>query len=280
MVKVAALITSFNRKQVTLRCLEALFASTRQGYELVVYLVDDASPDGTGDAVRALFPEVHVVGGDGDLYWNRGMLSAWRHALDSGADYYLWLNDDTELRPGAISDLIALHQKVGPKAIVCGRIADPVSGRPVYGGLRRNRTPIRVAGITVWTRISSELAGEDLFCDTMNGNCVLIPAAAVQDIGLISELYWHSEGDTDYGFRALDAGYKVAQLPEFVATGSYNEAFEDERSKLTLRNWRHVFFHPKGRRLVEAYHFFRQHYRPLWQVRLVWSYVRMIRLRS
>ncbi len=63
---IAVLLTCHNRRAETLRCLEALLAQDA-GASLRVFLVDDGSTDGTGEAVRVSFPQVNVVQGDGSL---------------------------------------------------------------------------------------------------------------------------------------------------------------------------------------------------------------------
>ena len=75
---IAVLLTCFNRRAKTLAALEALFKQDGAGttFALNVFLVDDGSSDGTGDAVRGAFPQVHVIDGTGDLYWNGGMRRA------------------------------------------------------------------------------------------------------------------------------------------------------------------------------------------------------------
>lgn len=280
MKKIAVIITSFNRRELTVKCLDALLNGAAPNHHLEVYLMDDASTDGTAQAVITQFPQVNVIKGDGDLYWNRGMRKAWQVALSSEPDFYLWLNDDTALRKGAIDEMVELHETLGPKTIICGRIRSSGDDTASYGGLLVERSHIRIGPVQVWTSIRTTPAGEqDLYCDTMNGNCVLIPASATTDVGLISEHYWHSEGDTDYGYRATRAGYRIAQLKTPVAIGDFNSAFDERRMILTPGNWRFIFFHPKGRRPVESYHFYKQHLKPMWQVRLLWSYVRMLRFR-
>ncbi len=65
-------------------------------------MVDDASTDGTAAAIRSHYPGVEVIDGSGALFWNRGMYVGFGVALQRPADYYLWLNDDTELVPDAL----------------------------------------------------------------------------------------------------------------------------------------------------------------------------------
>ena len=98
-VRVAVLMACHNRREHTLACLRALRAAeieARQSCD--VYLLDDGSSDGTVEAVANDFPRVHLLRGDGSLFWNRGMHRVFEAALGRGYDFYLGLNDDTLLQ--------------------------------------------------------------------------------------------------------------------------------------------------------------------------------------
>ena len=74
MKTIAALITCFNRKEKTILCLTNLFKQPLlNNFELDVFLTDDGCTDGTAEAVGKMFPQVHIIKGDGNLFWNRGM---------------------------------------------------------------------------------------------------------------------------------------------------------------------------------------------------------------
>lgn len=75
--KTVVLITSYNCREKTLACLSSLFAALPNGE---VFLVDDASTDGIADAVNEKFPQVNIIHGSGNLFWNRGMHLAWQNA--------------------------------------------------------------------------------------------------------------------------------------------------------------------------------------------------------
>lgn len=112
----AVLLSCFNRREKTLACLKALFGQNRpSGCSLEVFLTDDASTDGTVEAVRNLFPAARVLAGTGSLYWNGGMRLSFEEALKGDYDYYLWLNDDTLLDPGALTAMLHTHAKVQQK---------------------------------------------------------------------------------------------------------------------------------------------------------------------
>ncbi|WP_290503914.1 glycosyltransferase, partial [Akkermansia sp.] len=96
--KLEVLMTCHNRREKTLRSLAALFSALPEAeLDVSVHLVDDGSSDGTGDAVRQAYPSVSVITGDGTLFWNRVMRTAWEDALQKDADCYLWLNDASML---------------------------------------------------------------------------------------------------------------------------------------------------------------------------------------
>jgi GT2 family glycosyltransferase len=106
---IAVLVTVHNRRDTTLECLKRLMAQTLPDcWSIQVYLVDDGSSDGTSAAVLSAFPLTTVIPGDGTLFWCEGMRLAWSRAANSNPEYYMWLNDDTYLRPGCLERLLSI----------------------------------------------------------------------------------------------------------------------------------------------------------------------------
>jgi GT2 family glycosyltransferase len=140
---IAALLTCYNRREKTLNCLQALYQQFLPAeMHLQTYLVDDASTDGTAAAVHAEYPNVHLIRGDGNLFWNGGMRRAFEAAQAADPDYYLWLNDDTLLYPQAVNTLLAVFAQLASqgrdRAIVVGSTLDPDTHVPTYGGLKQS----------------------------------------------------------------------------------------------------------------------------------------------
>ena len=106
---IAILMTCYNRFKVTLKCLEALYnCSVPNDLEFDVFLVDDNSPDKTGEIVKSCCPDVNVIQGTGSLYWNQGMRLAWQTAASKKEyDFYLWLNDDTLVYVDALETIFS-----------------------------------------------------------------------------------------------------------------------------------------------------------------------------
>lgn len=207
MEQIAILLTVFNRKEKTLKCLERLFAQIPiKGYAIDVFMTDDGCTDGTPAAVSECFPQVHIIKGDGNLFWNRGMWTAWEYASkEKEYDFYLWLNDDSFLFDGAIIHLIESSISHNNDAIIVGATVDTVTKRiQTYGG--------RVNELLV------PCEGFDLECEHFNGNIVLIPYSVFRILGNLDYNLVHALGDFDYGWRAKKAGIKMYQCGFYLGT--------------------------------------------------------------
>lgn len=177
-MNIVALMTCHNRRESTLRCLGMLTSQLSSGD--AVFLVDDGSKDGTANAVTKEFPNVHIIQGDGRLYWAKGMRKAWEAAVAERNDWdgFLWLNDDTELNADAVQKLLAAD---GGERIVVGDLANG-KGDVVYG--------LRKGGL-------------------FTGNCVLVPRKVYERLGMICGDYSHAWADSDYAMQAKRAGVGV-----------------------------------------------------------------------
>lgn len=79
MIKTAGLLTVYNRCAVTLKGLSSLYKAIENlgnGYTFDVYMTDDGCTDGTNEAVHEKFPNIHIIQGDGSLFWSGGMRKA------------------------------------------------------------------------------------------------------------------------------------------------------------------------------------------------------------
>jgi GT2 family glycosyltransferase len=214
MIRLAVLLTVQDRKEKTLNALTKIF--TQEGLdpkvEISVIIVDDGSVDGTTQAVHSRFPSVTILQGTGNLYWNRGMHLAFEYALKIGFDYYLWLNDDVELYPQAIQQLLQTSERLGGRSIIVGSLQDPQDKSLTYGGVRR---------VYRYKLLKFSLVlpkDEPVAAETMNGNCVLIPKNVTSAVGNLDPIFSHGLGDYDYGLRARKLGIPIFIIPEYVGT--------------------------------------------------------------
>jgi len=215
--RLAVLMTCYNRKPKTLACLAALFNQVLPAkVAMDVYLVDDGSTDGTAELVHQTYPGVKILPGDGSLFWNGGMSLAFATALKQDYDYYLWLNDDTLLYPEALKGLLitshSLIEQGETQAIVVGSTQDPDTGVLTYGGRKREQWwhPFHFHKVSPKDTVAP--------CDTLNGNCVLIPRNVVQVVGNLDPALSHYAADLDYGLRAQRQGCTIWVAPGYAGT--------------------------------------------------------------
>lgn len=238
--RLVVVLACYNRVKSTLRCLASLEAELVQltGIEAEIFLLDDASPDGTAQAVRAGHPLVHVIDGTGSLFWNRGMHRAIEAAKAAGPfDALLFLNDDIELLPGALGRALAIFAQLNRErpTILVGAICDE-AGQTIYSGQRRTsrNNPLRVERV--------EPSDQPEPCDTGNGNFLLFPAATMLLQGNLDPTFGHSIGDYDLVYRAARDGDRVMVAPGHVAVGHLNRSATEILYGSTLRQrWRFYF---------------------------------------
>lgn len=245
-MEVAILISVFNRKESTLECLSRCFAQIDSfrgagKYTFSVYLTEDGCTDGTPEAVSERFPDVHIIHGDGSLFWNRGMCAAWNAAAADSPDFYLWLNDDTMPLSGAFRTMLEISAALRDKAIVVGTCKGKDGGL-TYGGRTR----------------SGRLIAPDrtipVGCDIFNGNLVLVPEYVYSKIGTLDPFYTHGFGDYDYGVRAEKAGIVSVVSPGILAVCDRNPGLPVWRdASYGLRRRYAALMGPKGRPFREQF---------------------------
>jgi GT2 family glycosyltransferase len=272
---ISALLTCHNRREQTLACLESLRATAIPGITIDVHLVDDASNDGTAEAVAAAYPDVEITSGPGDLYWGGGMRLAFRRAVPENPDYLLWLNDDVVVERDALERLLVTYARLcaegQPRSIVAGSTRDPLTGTTTYGGVRRASRLRRMA----FAQVAPTDAPQS--CDTMNGNVVLVPRSVYSVVGNIDERFTHAMGDIDYGLRARSAGCQVFLAPGHVGTCSGNpRAGTYLDGTLSRRERLRRVASPKVLPFAEWAALCRRHGGRLWPALALSPYVRMM----
>lgn len=276
LISVCVLLTFHNRRTKTLECLRALAASESIAHvHLRAVLVDDGSTDGTAAAVRDEFTWAEVISGDGSLFWCRGMHLAFATALREGFDHYLWLNDDTVLRPDALAGLLACEAALGSRTdapvIVIGSTTDPVTGAVTYSG---ERQPSRLRPFHVERLVPGDTPQR---CDTLTGNIVLIPDAAARRVGNLDPGFEHAMGDTDYGLRARHVGVQLWVAPKVQGSCAHNPVagtYLDAELPLSTR-WKRMLDR-KGLPWRSWLIFTRRHMGVMWPLYFAWPYLKLL----
>jgi len=201
-----AIIPVFNRKVITLRCLELLRNQTFKDFITIV--VDDGSSDGTAEAIRSKFPEVIIIPGTGNWWWSKSINHGCKYALSKGADAILLLNDDTHFDNDYLSRLHAIAQN-HPGAIIGSlSITQDFPYKIFFSGIRKIIW-WKAKGIRYhkkFEKYDNQLTGVHPSI-VLPGRGLFIPAFVFEQIGFIADSKFPQYfGDFDLVLRANKSG--------------------------------------------------------------------------
>lgn len=268
--RVAVVMAVHNRRAATLACLEQLASQTLPVAQRDIFVVDDGSADGTSGAIKAAFPDVKVLLGDGSLYWGNAMALAEREAVSTGADFILWLNDDIQMVPDALERLISIANSSKERPIVVGALSDEDSRATTYSGYTRKRA--QYGFLRLERKDPHPTSAQRV--DTFNGNIVLIPTPHSRRIGGVDRTFTHHYGDLDFGLRAKKAGIEVLLAHGYAGVTNRNAVTSSFRDREAARVARFKnLVGPKGFPPRERWEYFRRHGGFLWPFQCVGFYI-------
>lgn len=195
--KIVAVVLSWNGREDTLACLRSL-----EGEDVHVIVVDNASVDGTAEAVTG----AELIRNERNLGYAGGMNVGIRRALERGADAVLLLNNDVEVDPGAIAALADAAEGTGAVCPVIVFADDP--RRVWYAGARFD--PRRGYNGRQLTDPIEKATETERIC----GAAVLMPRKALEQIGDFDEQLFAYVEDVDWSLRARELGLALLVVPD------------------------------------------------------------------
>jgi GT2 family glycosyltransferase len=214
-------VVSWNTRDLLRDCLESL----RDGYRaqrVEVHVVDNASGDGSAEMVQERFPEVKLTRNRENVGFARANNQSWREAQGR---YWLLLNSDTVVRPGALDRLVSFLDERPRAALVTGRLVNPDGspqhcaqplpgvGRTLFEALRlHNCLPALWRGRfllgSYWTYDRPARIGWTW------GTALLARREAVQEVGPLSEDFFMYGEDLEWCLRMRRHGWETWFCPE------------------------------------------------------------------
>ena len=254
MKTIIVLMTCFNRCEKTKRCIESLSRENKHPYNLEFVIVDDGSSDGTEEMLFFYSKKyiIHVIRGDGNLYYTGGMRKGMEYILASQQefDYLLMVNDDVEFFEGFLDEMVEKSRKKD-YAVIVGAIHNDI------GALNYGAVKVRTKKSLKYRKL--ELHEQDVQADTFNGNCVLIPKEIFVKIGPMDEAYTHNWGEFDYGMMIVRAGYEIYTSGDYVGKCDDNLETYLDKKKTILQRLKDKES-PKGAPFKQWFHYLHKNY--------------------
>jgi GT2 family glycosyltransferase len=205
--QVAIVILNWDGKADILRCLPTLARLRYPNWSATV--IDNGSVDGSAAAIRAAHPTQRVLVIDKNIGFCGGNNRGIRDALARGADYVLLLNNDTEIHPELVSELVRVARMdagigaVGAKNLC---MEEPGTVWGAYGELTYGTELVRVVGRN--QPDGAAYAGvRDV--DWVIGNGIMMSRAAIEAVGGFDEEFFGYHEDVDWCARARARGFRV-----------------------------------------------------------------------
>jgi len=204
--RVLGIVLNFDGRELTLQTLASLVASDYPALDLLV--VDNGSTDGSDEAVAERFPSVRRLRTETNLGISGGLNLGFRVGLDEGYDYLMPMNNDIEVAPDAVRELVRLAEAtpdagcLGPKCYYF--FGDRRRIWSAGGRLRWREAVTRERGMGHLDRGQFDV---DAPVDYVNGALMLIRRRALLDTGLWDPIYHVSVEDADWCMRMRRAGW-------------------------------------------------------------------------
>ncbi len=221
-MQLSIVLLSYNTRNLTEQTLHSVLAAAA-GMEVEIFVVDNASVDGSADMVEEKFPEVHLMRNPENTGFSAGNNVALQQVQGR---YVLLLNTDTIVRRDTLSCLVDFMEE-HPQAGAAGcKILNP-DGTLQLDSRRGFPTPAaafcKMSGLSRlfpnhpliarynMTFLDPEQRAE---VDVLSGSCMLVRKEVMDEVGLLDEDYFMYGEDIDWCYRIHQAGWKVYYVPE------------------------------------------------------------------
>jgi GT2 family glycosyltransferase len=259
-------VVNTNGRELLLECLRSIRETHPEGTEHEILVLDNASDDGSAEAVEAGFPEARVIRRDrrAGLAENNSLIMG-----EASGEFCLLLNEDSELLDGAVRELLDALGGDRGAAVAGAQLVDP-DGEPIPCAWRFPSLETALAqALLLHRRLVTQSHGGDgppRQVGWIQSCTMLIRREVADSVGYLDTDFFVYSEEVDFQKRLHDAGWRVLHVP--AAKAIHHEQLASDRSAGARRV---VQFH-RGRAMYMRKH----HSRPVAMTARVlwaWSYV-------
>lgn len=211
--KIIILILNWNGKEDTIECLESIQHIDYPNYQIVV--IDNGSTDGSVIAIREKFSLVHIIENKANLGFAAGNNVGIEYAVSEGANYVLLLNNDTIVDSQLLREFINASEKHPEAGILGAQIYIYKYPQKIwYAGVKW--LPEQAKFIHLGSgKIDAEGDWQEIReTEYICGCALLIKTEVIRKIGVLDPRYFLMWEETDWCYRARQAGYRCLVVPD------------------------------------------------------------------
>jgi N-acetylglucosaminyl-diphospho-decaprenol L-rhamnosyltransferase len=210
-VLVSYCVVNTNGRDLLLACLEAIERTTPPDLDHEVLVLDNASDDGSAEAVRALDRDIRLIA----LERREGKAANDSRLLrEARGEFCLLLNEDSELQPGAVAALLGALQSDRDAAAAGAQLVTP-DGREVPCAWRLPSGQTALAGaFFLHRRFTVESGGTGTRpVGWVQSSAMMVRREAAEQVGWLDPAFFVYSDETDFCKRLSDAGWKILYVP-------------------------------------------------------------------
>jgi GT2 family glycosyltransferase len=243
----ATIIVTHNCADTMTECLRSLEESTVPS---TLFVVDNASSDGTVPMVRSIAPEATMLEQAENFGFAGGCNLGIRAAQSLRPDYLFFLNPDASVDRRCIETLVAAMDANPELAVVSPVILSGLSGDIWYAGAELDLTRGQVDHLG-WNQPNLDPAPGVTPTGRPTGCAMLVRRTVVDEVGFMDPSYFLYWEETEWTLRFREAGHHVGFVPRATATHFVSATTGGWGSKIYeyyfLRNRLRLFNEKTGR---------------------------------
>ena len=244
-MEISVVIVNWNTKKLLLDCLASVF-ETVNNIPKEIWVVDNASSDGSVEAVRKKYPSVHII----QNQKNMGFAAANNQAFSKiQGRYALLLNTDTVLKEGAVETIYNFMKHNPYVGMACGQLLNRDGSRqnsfanfPSVTSLLFGETMVQLFAPKRYP--SKRLANScPMEIDSCIGACMMVRREAMEAVGWLDESFFFFFEETDWARRMKRAGWKVYLVPSARIFHLQGQSVgHNIRSRVLFYRSRYIYF--------------------------------------
>jgi len=227
------IIVNWKVKDLLKKCLQSIFEQTKN-ISFEVFVVDNASSDGSVEMVREKFPQVDLIASSENLGFAKGNNLAIKK---SRGRYILLLNPDTEILDNALEKMVRFmdaHLDCGISG--CNLLNPDLSLQPSVRAFPNLASQafilLKIHHLLPHTKTIYKYLVQNFDYEKMQevdqvmGAFMMIRREVIEKIGMLDEKFWIWFEEVDFCKRAKSASFKILYTPKAKIIHYFGQSFK------------------------------------------------------
>jgi len=223
--KVAVILLNWNSFDHSSNCIQSLQLCDYPNFEII--LVDNGSMDGSGNLLKAKFPEIILIASPTNEGFAAGNNRGFSYAIENQFTYAMMLNNDVFVEPDFISKLIQYMETHPDTGAIQPKIFFNHDRKKIWNGGSYFLSWLGWTYSKRYMRKAGVLQSQFQQVDWITGCAFLTKTSILKEVGLLKEAFFIYYEDVDLSFRIRSKGYELIYHPDSIIyhiAGSSNKA--------------------------------------------------------